>query len=84
MSSDDLLKIARTPMPFGRFKNTALIDLPEEYLLWFSRRGFPKGHLGRLMELTLSLKVDGLEGLVKPLKTAEGRGESLPQEWHEG
>lgn len=84
MSTEDLLKIARTPMPFGRFKNRVLIDLPEDYLLWFSRRGFPKGNLGRLMELTLSIKIDGLEGLVKPLRDAEGEGETLPRTWREG
>ena len=68
MDKEDLVKIARTPMPFGRFKGRMLIDLPEEYLLWFAHRDFPKGSLGRLMELTLAIKIEGLEGLVKPLK----------------
>lgn len=46
-----------------------LIDLPEEYLLWFARKGeFPKGKLGMLMEMTLAIKIEGLDHLVKPLK----------------
>ncbi|MEZ3499384.1 DUF3820 family protein [Pantoea sp. KPR_PJ] len=64
-----LVEIANTTMPFGKYKGCLLIDLPEPYLLWFARKGeFPSGHLGELMEMTLAIKVEGLEGLVKPLK----------------
>ncbi|EPZ8432671.1 DUF3820 family protein [Pseudomonas aeruginosa] len=63
-----LLKIARTPMPFGKYQGRMLVDLPEEYLLWFYKKGFPPGELGRLMQLTLELKIDGLDGLLKPLR----------------
>ncbi len=66
--NEDLVRIARTPMPFGKYQGRMLIDLPEAYLLWFSREEFPKGSLGRLMELTLTIKIDGLEDLVRPLK----------------
>jgi hypothetical protein len=34
---DDLLKLANMPMPFGKYQGRVLIDLPEEYLLWFAR-----------------------------------------------
>lgn len=64
----DLLDIARTPMPFGKYAGRMLIDLPEEYLLWFAKKEFPAGRLGKLMALTLEIKIEGLEGLVKPLK----------------
>lgn len=65
----NLLKIARTPMPFGKYQGRMLVDLPEEYLLWFQRNdSFPKGELGRLMQIVLELKVEGLDSLVKPLK----------------
>ena len=63
----DLLKIARWKMPFGRFQGKALINLPEEYLLWFVDRGFPEGELGRMMQLTLEIKINGLEELIYPL-----------------
>lgn len=59
-------------MPFGKYKGRMLIDLPEEYLLWFARKNeFPAGKLGDLMQLTLAIKIEGLEGLVKPLKRSE-------------
>ena len=63
----DLLKVARWKMPFGRFQGKALINLPEEYLLWFVDRGFPQGELGRMMQLTLEIKINGLEELIYPL-----------------
>ena len=67
----DLIRIANQTMPFGRFKGRALIDLPEEYLLWFVDRGFPAGQLGDLMQLTLEIKINGLEKLIYPLKMAD-------------
>ena len=72
MDKQQLVEIANTAMPFGKYKGRAIIDLPEEYLLWFARKNeFPAGKLGELMELTLAIKIEGLEGLVKPLKRQE-------------
>ncbi|CCW29669.1 DUF3820 family protein [Xenorhabdus nematophila] len=69
MNKENLLEIANTAMPFGKYKGYILIDLPEEYLLWFARKGsFPQGRLGALMEMTLAIKIEGLESFVKPLK----------------
>ncbi|MFM2483023.1 DUF3820 family protein [Celerinatantimonas sp. YJH-8] len=68
LTKENLLKLARTQMPFGKYAGRGLIDLPDEYLLWFDKKGFPKGELGDLMKLCLTLKIEGLEGLVKPLR----------------
>jgi uncharacterized protein (DUF3820 family) len=69
MEKEDLVAIANTPMPFGKYQGRMLIDLPEEYLLWFARKeAFPEGKLGQLMQLTLAIRMEGLEGLVRPLK----------------
>jgi uncharacterized protein (DUF3820 family) len=64
----DLLKLARQTMPFGKYQGKVLIDLPEEYLLWFAKKEFPKGELGRLMQLALEIRINGLEGVIMPLK----------------
>jgi hypothetical protein len=69
MEKEDLVAIANTEMPFGKYQGRALIDLPEPYLLWFARQGeFPAGRLGELMSITLAIKIEGLDGLIKPLK----------------
>ena len=66
--SSSLTKLAQWKMPFGKYKGRILIELPEHYLLWFSREGFPQGELGELMALALEIKVNGLEGLIRPLQ----------------
>jgi uncharacterized protein len=62
-----LVKIANTRMPFGKYQGQRLIALPEPYLLWFAKQGFPAGQLGELLQITLEIKINGLEGLIKPL-----------------
>ncbi len=68
LETAQLTKLANTSMPFGRYQGRMLIDLPEEYLLWFSHREFPKGELGLLMQLALLVRSEGLETLVHPLR----------------
>jgi len=68
---EHLIKLARWKMPFGKYAGNALIDLPEEYLFWFQKNGFPQGELGELMKFCLDLKIEGLDSLIKPLKDTE-------------
>lgn len=65
---EDLLRIANMSMPFGKYKGSPLIDLPEEYLLWFSKKGWPEGKIGGLLQLTLEIKINGLEKVIYPLQ----------------
>ncbi|WP_027254219.1 DUF3820 family protein [Photobacterium halotolerans] len=64
----DLVKLANMKMPFGKYSGRVLIDLPEPYLLWFAKQGFPEGELGRLLAITLEMKIEGLEEVIRPLK----------------
>ena len=63
----DLLALATWQMPFGKYAGRPLIKLPEEYLFWFRKQGFPNDRLGKLMALCLELKIEGLDGLLIPL-----------------
>lgn len=68
MEKEQLVEIANTVMPFGKYQGRRLIDLPEEYLLWFARKDQFAGKLGELMQITLLIKTEGLTQLVQPLK----------------
>jgi len=63
-----LIKLAHTKMPFGKYKERFLIDLPEYYVVWYRNKGFPKGKLGEMLETVYTLKVNGLEELIRNIK----------------
>ncbi|MFA0087418.1 hypothetical protein BCU70_19275 [Vibrio sp. 10N.286.49.C2] len=68
LNKENLIKLATMKMPFGKYAGRVLIDLPEEYLLWFDKKGFPEGEIGSLLKLCLCLKIEGLESVVQPLR----------------
>jgi uncharacterized protein (DUF3820 family) len=68
-SSQELVKLANTKMPFGKYKGYYLVQLPEPYLVWYKSKGFPAGKLGQQLELMYEIKLNGLEGLIRPLIT---------------
>ena len=63
-----MLKLANTRMPFGKYQDRLLIDLPEPYVVWFAQKGFPDGQLGDMLRMVYEIKVNGLEYLFKPLR----------------
>lgn len=63
-----LLKLASYKMPYGKYANRLLIDLPEPYVVWFSKKGFPTGELGYMMRAVYEIKLNGLEYLFDPLR----------------
>lgn len=68
----ELLKLLVPPggmkMPFGKYKDYYLCDLPVSYLEWFQRKGFPKGKLGMLLSTIYEIKLNGLMDLLEPLR----------------
>lgn len=68
LNPEDLLKLVSTPMPFGKHKGVLIADLPGNYLNWFAREGFPKGEIGRLLQLMQEIDHNGLGALLKPLR----------------
>lgn len=55
-------------MPFGKYKNRFICDLPVTYLEWFQRKGFPRGKLGTLLATMYEIRLNGLTDLLEPLK----------------
>jgi len=69
-----MLKLAAYRMPFGKYANHLLIDLPEPYVIWFANKGFPKGELGQMLRIVHEIKINGLEYLFDPLRPKPTRG----------
>jgi uncharacterized protein (DUF3820 family) len=63
-----LLDIVQNKMPFGKYKDRLICELPEHYLVWFKQQGFPQGKLGMMLQTMYEIKLNGLEYLLEPLK----------------
>ncbi len=63
-----LIKLANYRMPFGKYANRLLVEIPERYYIWFANKGFPEGELGEFMRMMLEIKTNGLEYLLTPLQ----------------
>ena len=55
-------------MPFGKYKGRKMINLPDYYIEWFERKGFPDGKLGQMLKLLYEIKLNGLDDLVRRIR----------------
>lgn len=67
-----LLKLAHYKMPFGKYKDQYLSDLPEAYLNWFAQKGFPNGNLGLMLQAMHEIKMNGLGHLISRIRNEHG------------
>ncbi len=67
-SKEALIELAHYKMPFGKYKDRYLVDVPEYYFVWFKQKGFPEGKLGRMMTQMYDIKLNGLEELIYNIK----------------
>lgn len=67
MDQQQLIDAVNQIMPFGKYAGRKLLELPEPYLVWFHRQGFVEGKLGEQLALIYEIKLNGLEGMLKPL-----------------
>ncbi len=65
---EKLVELAHYKMPFGKFKDMYLVDLPLPYLIWFRQKGFPKGKLGDYLSAMLDIKDNGLEHIIRKIQ----------------
>ena len=63
-----LVELVHSRMPYGKYQGRVLCNLPEPYLVWLQRKGFPSGRLGVLLSALYEIRLNGLEYLLKPLK----------------
>jgi uncharacterized protein (DUF3820 family) len=66
-SAQELLALVNAKMPFGKYAGTPLLELPEPYLVWFHKEGFPKSKLGEQLAIMYEIKLNGLEPVLRPL-----------------
>lgn len=67
----ELRDLAFSKMPFGKYKNVYLSDIPESYYIWFRRKGFPTGKLGRQMQAVFEMKINGLSYLLRKIRKTQ-------------
>ena len=68
MDTTILIQLVNVKMPFGKYKDVLLCDLPVSYLEWFQQKGFPPGKLGMQLATIYEIKINGLTHLLRPLK----------------
>ena len=73
MNPEILIELTVTPMPFGKYAGRMIADLPVSYLEWMYKKGFPAGKMGMLLHTIYEIKINGLEDLLKPLRTQKTR-----------
>lgn len=68
-----LTDIVITKMPFGKYKNVLVCDLPMSYLEWFAQKGFPNGRLGVMLATMYEIRLNGLTEIIGPLRSISKR-----------
>ena len=54
-------------MPFGKYKDWLITDLPVSYLEWFDSKGFPAGKLGMMLSTMYQIRLNDLMFLIDGL-----------------
>jgi len=68
MNPEILLDLVKVRMPYGKYKDRILCDIPVSYLEWMNAKGWPAGKLGQQLATVYEIKLNGLEYLLKPLR----------------
>ncbi|AXR05998.1 DUF3820 family protein [Salinimonas sediminis] len=71
MQPEQIKNAINQVMPYGKYAGRRLFHLPEPYLVWFHKQGFPASTLGQQLALMYEIKLNGLESVVAPLLDEE-------------
>jgi len=69
MNPQVLIDIVTHSMPFGKYKGRLLCDIPEDYLVWMNKKGFPAGHLGMCLNTLYEIRLNGLEEIIREFRS---------------
>lgn len=67
LTDERVLLTLANKMPYGKYRGWRIIDIPEPYLVWMARTGFPTGSLGQSLALAYEIKLNGLESMIIPI-----------------
>ena len=68
-----LIDIVKTKMPFGKYKDTLICDIPVYYLEWLKKKGFPPGKMGMMLSTTYEIKINGVGKILNMVKESQKR-----------
>jgi len=68
-----LIDIVKTKMPFGKYKDTLICDIPVYYLEWLKKKGFPPGKMGMMLSTTYEIKINGVGKILTMVKESQKR-----------
>jgi len=60
-------------MPFGKYKDTLICDIPVYYLEWLKKKGFPPGKMGMMLSTTYEIKINGVGKILTMVKESQKR-----------
>jgi len=67
MNDHELIELANATMPFGKHQGQLLLNVPERYLIWLNGQDKVSGKLKNQLIIMAEIKLNGLEGVLKPL-----------------
>ena len=70
MQREILVDLITKKMPYGKYKGRLICDVPEHYLIWMQKQGFPDGKLGMWLSTMYEIRLNGLEYLLSNLRDA--------------
>ena len=68
MTPEILQELCKVKMPYGKYKDQWIIDLPISYLEWFNRKGFPQNKLGSQLATIYEVKLNGLDHIFTTIR----------------